>query len=348
MAATNPEPGRRTRVLIVDDSAVIRKLLQNAIERDPGLEVAGEAPNGLAALTLIGKLCPDIVTLDIEMPEMDGITTLKEIKRRYPRTRVVMCSTLTERGAGITMEALAAGADDYVTKATGAAGAASFSAQIVPKLKQFFPVPLPAPARAPLVAVRPRRFAPRAVGIGVSTGGPNALAEIMPLFPKEFSLPILIVQHMPPMFTRLLAERLAALSRIRVVEAQTGMLVRPGTAYVAPGDYHMTVALRGAEPVIQLNQEPLENSCRPAVDVLFRSLGRVYGGDCIAAVLTGMGQDGLRGVEALRSLGAYVVAQDEASSVVWGMPGFVARAGFADAVCDLKAIPAEIMRRVPA
>lgn len=192
-------------------------------------------------------------------------------------------------------------------------------------------------------AIRPK---PKVVAIGVSTGGPNALAEVIPMLPADFPLPIVIVQHMPPMFTRLLAERLQAQSKVKVVEGAEGMEVTPGRVYIAPGDHHMCVARRGPQVVLRLNQEPLENSCRPAVDVLFRSVADVYGGAVVSVILTGMGQDGLRGVEQLRQLGSYVIAQDEASSVVWGMPGFVVRAGLADAVCDLKAIPPQILNHI--
>jgi two-component system chemotaxis response regulator CheB len=361
--------------LVVDDSVVIRKILSDALRNDPEIEVIGTASNGLIALQRIAQLSPDIVTLDIEMPEMDGIATLREIKRQFPRTRVIMCSTLTERGASVTIEALSLGADDYLTKSSGQSGVNAMEnlhGQLIPKVKQFFhretgpganrpngrsmaareltAVPTlarPAAARpAGIAAPRTRQSSPRAVAIGVSTGGPNALAEVIPMLPKDFPLPVFVVQHMPPMFTRLLAERLQSQSKVKVVEAQEGMRVTAGFVYIAPGDYHMVLAKTGGSVLIHLNQGPMENSCRPAVDVLFRSVGEVYGGATISAILTGMGQDGLRGVEQLRALGGYVIAQDEASSVVWGMPGFVARAGLADVVCDLKLVTPEIVRHL--
>jgi two-component system chemotaxis response regulator CheB len=286
-----------------------------------------------------------------------------------------MCSTLTERGASITIEALSLGADDYLTKSSGQSGVNAMEnlhGQLIPKVKQFFhretgpganrpnarsmaareltavpPLARPTAARPAGIAVpRTRQASPRAVAIGVSTGGPNALAEVIPMLPKDFPLPVFIVQHMPPMFTRLLAERLQSQSKVKVVEAQEGMRVTAGFVYIAPGDYHMVLAKTGGSVLIHLNQGPMENSCRPAVDVLFRSVGEVYGGATISAILTGMGQDGLRGVEQLRALGGYVIAQDEASSVVWGMPGFVARAGLADVVCDLKLVTPEIVRHL--
>ena len=370
-----PTPHPRIRVLVVDDSVVIRKILSDALRNDAEIEVIGTASNGLIALQRIAQLSPDVVTLDIEMPEMDGIATLREIKRQFPRTRVIMCSTLTERGASITIEALSLGADDYLTKSSGPAGLNAMEilhGQLIPKVKQFFhretvpganrpaPRPIgsrdvfagpvlarPTASRPPVGAVpRPRQGPPRAIAIGVSTGGPNALAEVIPMLPKDFPLPVFVVQHMPPMFTRLLAERLQSQSKVKVVEAQEGMRATPGHVYIAPGDYHMVLSKTGGSVLIHLNQGPMENSCRPAVDVLFRSVGEVYGGATVSAILTGMGQDGLRGVEQLRALGGYVIAQDEASSVVWGMPGFVAKAGLADIVCDLKQITPEIVRQL--
>lgn len=361
--ATKPNTQSAIRVLIVDDSVVVRKILSDVLRDEAGIEVVGTASNGVIALQRIPQLMPDVVTLDIEMPEMDGIATLREIKRQFPKTRVIMCSTLTERGATITIEALSSGADDYITKSlrhSDEGGITAFHNQLVPKIRQFFrqsqdaatgrrPVPLATTAAAPRPIAaptpRPHLGRPGALAIGVSTGGPNALAEVVPALPANFPIPVLIVQHMPPMFTRLLAERLQSQSKLKVVEGQHGMNVLPGTVYIAPGDYHMRVVRTGGKVQLQMNQDAMENSCRPAVDVLFRSVAEVYGGGVISVILTGMGQDGLRGVEQLRSLGSYVIAQDEASSVVWGMPGFVVRAGYADSVCDLRSVVPEILRR---
>jgi two-component system chemotaxis response regulator CheB len=346
-------PALPIRVLVVDDSVVMRRLLSDALRGDPEIEVVGTASNGAIALQRVPQLCPDVVTLDIEMPEMDGLATLRELKRRFPCTRVIMCSSLTEKGAGITVEALALGADDYLTKISRPSeGEESFQCQLTPKIKQFFREHRIAAAVTPAAAAgstpAPRRpyVQPKAVAIGVSTGGPNALSTVIPMLPKAFPLPVFIVQHMPPMFTRLLAERLQTHSNLPVFEARDGMTVEPGTVYIAPGDFHLSVARRGADVVLHTNQDPAENSCRPAVDVLFRSVGQVYGAATISVILTGMGQDGLRGVEQLRSLGGYVIAQDEPSSVVWGMPGFVVRAGYADSVCDLNSVAPAIIRRL--
>lgn len=348
---------KRIRALVVDDSVVIRRLVTHALSEDAEIEVAGSAANGAIALRMIEVTKPDVITLDIEMPEMDGITALREIRKLYPGLIVIMFSTLSERGAAVTLEALSLGANDYVTKAANIGSLnislARLRDDLVPKIKQFFPRENCAPA--PVTEARPtHRPAPakraamarKAVAIGVSTGGPQALAELIPRIPPDFRLPIFIVQHMPPIFTRLLAERLQTLTKLRVREAGDGMCVDASTIYIAPGDYHMRVANQGAGKVIALDRSEPENFCRPSVDPLFRSVAEVYGGAAIAVVLTGMGQDGRLGAERLREQGAWVIAQDEASSVVWGMPGAVARAGLTDVIADLKSIVPEILRQV--
>ena len=355
------KPGSRIRVLVVDDSVVIRRLVTHALSEDPAFEVVGSAANGAIALARIPQLNPDVVTLDIQMPEMDGLQALREIRKQYPDLCVIMFSTLTERGATATLEALMLGANDYVTKAANVGSLdvsmAALRSELIPKIKQFFILPgeaaAPPPAQPatprPLMPARPAvlaRSKPRVVAMGVSTGGPNALSVVMPMFPADFPLPILIVQHMPPLFTRFLAERLAAHSKIRVEEAAEGMLVEPGKALIAPGDYHMRLSQRDGRVIIRLDQGPLENSCRPSVDVLFRSVEEVYKGAAISVILTGMGQDGLRGAEVLKASGAWVIAQDEASSVVWGMPGAVVQAGLADRVVSLEQVAPEILRLV--
>ncbi|MEQ1946134.1 MAG: chemotaxis response regulator protein-glutamate methylesterase [Bryobacteraceae bacterium] len=338
--------GSRIRVMVVDDSVVIRRLVTHVLEKDSMLEVVGTAANGALALDRIPHWKPDVITLDIEMPEMSGLELLPQLRAVHPDLRVIMFSTLTERGASATMEALTLGADDYVTKASNVGSLdlsmAALQAELIPKIKQFFATEAAAPA--PIVASRPALAGSRAAGtllnpqvlaIGVSTGGPTALGEIMPQFPEHFPLPILIVQHMPPVFTRLLAERLQTRTKIQVHEATAGMIVEPGHAYIAPGDYHMRIRREGTKVSILLDQSAPENSCRPAVDVLFRSVQEVYGSSSIAAVLTGMGYDGLRGATGLHAEGAYIIAQDEASSVVWGMPGAVASAGIANSILPL-------------
>jgi two-component system chemotaxis response regulator CheB len=260
------------------------------------------------------------------------------------------------------------GASDYVTKpskgANGQQDGQRVGDELIAKIKMLCRRDLsgldrPSASRNAPPAQAPRNLSSaraetrtsalvELVAIGVSTGGPNALAELIPAFPSNFYAPIVIVQHMPPLFTRLLAERLAAKGAIEVREAFAGAELKPGVAWIAPGNHHMIVEKNGAKPILNLNQDPPENSCRPAVDVLFRSAARIYGSAIVAVVLTGMGQDGLRGCEAIHQAGGQILVQDEASSVVWGMPGFVARAGLANKILPLGKIGAEIMHRVSA
>jgi two-component system chemotaxis response regulator CheB len=351
------QPGERIRVLVVDDSVVIRRLVTHALEQDPALEVVGAAAHGGTALRRIPQLNPDVVTLDVEMPEMDGLETLRHLKRDYPHLRVIMFSTLTERGGAVTLEALSLGADDYVTKASNEGSLdrslARLREELIPKIKQFFLLSgsgarpaLPSAAAAPMPAppVRRLRVPPEVVAIGVSTGGPTALGAILPQLPASFPLPVLVVQHMPPLFTRVLAERLQAVSKLRVEEASQGAPVEAGKILIAPGDYHLKVSSVGGKVRAFLDQSPPLNSCRPAVDALFASVGEVYGGAAIAVILTGMGHDGLRGAEILKARGASILAQDEATSVVWGMPGAVVNAGLADRVLPLSGVVPEILR----
>lgn len=346
-------------MLVVDDSVVIRRLVTQALSQHPAIEVVGVAANGALSLQRIAQFTPDVITLDIEMPDMNGLEVLQHIRRDYPSTRVIMFSTLTERGASITLEALTLGADDYLPKTTtyfsGETPIARLQQILVPKITQFFRFSegsttngtLPEQIRTPILSARPRvsaGVAPKVVVIGVSTGGPTALNEILPRFPSSFPLPILIVQHMPPLFTRLLGERLNATCALQVEEAKQGTIVESGRILIAPGDFHMTVASSAGRVGVVLDQSAQQNYCRPAVDVLFKSTAEVYGAAAIAVVLTGMGQDGLRGAEILRANGATVFAQDEETSVVWGMPGAVVSAGLADRVLPLQEIVPEILR----
>jgi two-component system chemotaxis response regulator CheB len=313
------------------------------------------AANGRIGVAMIGQVNPDVVVLDLEMPEMDGLQALASIRATYPRLPVIIFSALTHRGAAATFEALALGANDYVTKPTSLAGPGSaermIREQLAPKLKVFGGQTALAPDRPPpAVAVRarpePAARRPEVVAIGISTGGPNALAALLPRLPADFPAPVLIVQHMPPIFTRMLAARLDAASAIGVSEAVTGQVVRPGEAVLAPGEWHLVAERRGSEVRVATHQEPPENSCRPAVDVLFRSVARVFGAAALGVVMTGMGQDGRRGSEEIRLVGGQILAQDEQSSVVWGMPGAIARAGLADRILPLDELAAEIIRRV--
>ncbi len=350
----------KIKVLVVDDSAVMRRLLSDAIATEPALELAGVASHGGLAIPMIERLAPDVVTLDIEMPHMDGLETLKVIRSKFARLPVIMCSSLTVRGATATMECLSLGASDYVTKPermSGGEGAIQGLKEIlVPKIlalcargTDVSPRLLKAPPDAKVIPRVPVHRGPiDVVAIGCSTGGPMALAEIVASIPEDFPLPMLIVQHMPAMFTRALAERLSTLCPVPVNEAVAGVELIPGTIWVAPGDYHLGVVRDGHHVYLETSQAPRENSCRPSVDVLFRSVANVYGGRVLAVVLTGMGQDGLRGCTQLGEAKAQIIVQDEGTSVVWGMPGFVAKAGLADAILPLPRIGSEIVRRVNA
>ncbi len=350
----------KIRILVVDDAVVVRSRVSKVLSSDPELEVVGVAANGHIALAKIPQVTPDVVILDIEMPEMDGLETLVALRKTYPVLPVIMFSTLTRAGAAATLEALSLGATDYATKPS-LAGSVDAAIQhirddLIPKIKTFGKVlgsgvassqagtvysPIAPTRSSPKVISSPNQAA--VVAIGVSTGGPNALADVLSQFPANLPVPIVIVQHMPPMFTKLLAERLAAKSQIRVDEAVPGAVLQPGHAWIAPGDFHMVVERHGTVVQIGTHQDPPENSCRPSVDVLFRSVAEVYGDGAIAVVLTGMGQDGLRGCECIRKVGGQILAQDEASSVVWGMPKFIADAGLADKVLPLDQIANEIM-----
>jgi len=353
---------RRTRILIVDDSAVMRSLLRSVVCAEADLEVAGTAADGESALRTIETVRPDLILLDVEMPVMNGLVTLKQLRARGSKMPVIMCSSLTQRGAKVTIEALAGGASDYVTKPAGQSGreaaTRALSQELIPKIhaltSEVQPQPvfaampgavLPGLARAPLMLpaasafkAQPVSSVPAVLAIGVSTGGP-----------ASFPLPVAIVQHMPELFTRLFAERLDGRCGLRVREAAEGDPMRAGTIYIARGNWHMEVlaaSRAGQPPTLHLNQGPLENHCRPAVDALFRSLAAVYGSGVLALVLTGMGSDGLAGSRMIREQGGSVLAQDQATSTVWGMPGAVTNAGLAHSVLPLSAIAPEILRIV--
>ncbi len=344
------------RVLVIDDSVVIRRLLQDAITSHPDFEVAGVAANGPIGLARLVQLAPDAVTLDVEMPGMSGLDVITEIRRRWPRLPIVMFSTLTERGAVTTLEALERGASDYVTKPragkTPAEALAQVASELLPKLRALCRPGAPSGAAArPTV---PRATLPRPsravelVVIGVSTGGPNALARIVPALPADLRVPIAIVQHMPPVFTRSLAQRLDGASPLAVAEVGNVAPLQPGRVWVAPGGFHISVRRLATGWGLVTTEDPPENSCRPAVDVLFRSAARTIGAGVLGVVLTGMGQDGMIGAREIVDVGGQVIVQDEESSVVWGMPGFVANAGLADAVLPLDRIALDIRRRVEA
>ncbi|MFP5229030.1 MAG: chemotaxis response regulator protein-glutamate methylesterase [Acidobacteriota bacterium] len=343
-------PQRRIRVLHIDDSAVMRSLVRMALEPEPTLEIAATASSGQDGLAAFDRVHPDLILLDIEMPGMNGLEVLSAIRRQDRRVPVVMCSTLTSRGARITIEALARGATDYVTKPgaqhNAREGVETLSRELLPKIFALFPGESRPTTPSVLDLPRPvlpasSAHTPKIVVIGVSTGGPAALEVLLPKIPASFALPIVIVQHMPRLFTGLLAERLNALCPLRVREASADNHAQPGVIDIARGDWHLEI-LRDLR--FRLNQDPPENFCRPSVDVLFRSAVQICGGHTLGVMLTGMGSDGLHGARAIRAAGGTILAQDAATSVVWGMPGAVTNAGLANKVLPLEALPAEILR----
>jgi len=343
------------RILVVDDSVVIRKLLSETLSGDRALEVVATASDGRIALAKIPLLKPDLITLDIEMPVMNGLETLAAVRKLYPKLPVIMFSTLTEHGAAATLDALSLGASDYANKPSNTGNPAvaieRIRAELIPKIKALCGVAplklLPLPGSRPVTKPRVRSNARiDIVAIGTSTGGPNALAEVLPRIANDFPVPIVVVQHMPPIFTRLLAERLASRSNIPVEEGSAGTILESGHAWIAPGNFHMTVIRAGTAARLNLNQGPPENSCRPAVDVLFRSVAAAFAANVLAVVMTGMGADGVLGSQQIRDAGGEVIIQDEASSVVWGMPGLVHASGLSDAAYPLDQLAPEITRRV--
>ncbi len=352
----------KIRVLVVDDSAVVRRILTDILATDPMIELVGTAANGKIGLALIDSLKPDLVTLDIEMPELNGLQTLKKIRETNKTLPVIMFSSLTQRGGIETLEALGLGATDYVTKPTNESSGLNSAKdtireQVLQKIRYFggrrkgISTPSGEAITKPTSPIRTNLSSPVSsrvdlVAIGVSTGGPNALAEIFPKLPQNFPVPIVIVQHMPAYFTKVLADRLSSQSKLQVQEGANDIALKSGHAWLAPGGFHMVLQKNNGSVQIKLNEDPPENSCRPAVDPLFASAVKIYGPNMLGVILTGMGKDGFRGCELIRQAGGQILAQDEASSVVWGMPRFVAESGLADKVISLHEIADEIVRRV--
>ena len=384
-------------VLVVDDSVVVRRLIVQALDGAENIEVVGTASNGLLAQAKIDQLKPDVITMDIEMPQMDGIAAVRELRKRHKQVPVIMFSTLSAAGATATLEALAAGATDYVTKPSNVGSVnESITAvrdELVPKIyalggrsrpgaapparpatgpagsrpsaapSRSGPPPSgpgrPDPASPGVAPVRPaaRRTAPGGrvdiLAVGSSTGGPDALTKVLTSLPADLPVPIVITQHMPPVFTKMFAERLDRSTPLRVVEAEDGMAALELYFIEKPDLVLLDLVMKGMfdlnmSTLTQLTAAPPENSCRPAVDVMFRSVAQLYGASAHATVLTGMGQDGRNGAKVLREAGAEVLAQDEASSVVWGMPGAVVTAGLADEVLPLDRIAVFLTNRIKA
>lgn len=373
-AAAGPSP---VRVMVVDDSAVIRGLITRALETDPGVQVVATVGNGQLAVSQLARTDVDVIVLDIEMPVMDGITALPELLKASPDVKIVMASTLTQRNAQVSIEAMQKGASDYIPKPSSTGeihGSVDFKRELLEKVKvlgrarrdrrdrnkaagvpEAKGAPPPragvAPPRPSLLSpaapiqLRPfGRMPPQIVGIGSSTGGPQALFAVLGALNPAMRLPIVITQHMPATFTTILAEHIGRVSKRPTAEGKDGEPVEPGKIYLAPGDNHMVVETDGARKVIKLNKNPPENFCRPAVDPMFRSLAAAYGASVLGIVLTGMGADGAKGGKVLAEAGGTLLAQDEASSVVWGMPGATAQTGMCSAVLPVDKIAAEIAR----
>lgn len=369
---TGPRSGIKTseerspiRVMVVDDSAVIRGLTIRILSEHPDIEVVASVGNGKQALNRMQNEKIDVVLLDIEMPIMDGLTALPLMLKANPDVKVIMASSLTQPNARVSLAALRAGAADYVPKpsTTVKLSADSFKVELVQKIRALGRKNVPSsPVKAGVANAKgasPRKAEngaislrspsverPRALAVGSSTGGPNALFSFLSGLDPKIGVPIFVTQHMPPTFTKILAEHLTESTHWTCHEAKQNQIVKPGEIYLAPGDFHMTIARAGQGIEILLESGPKENFCRPAVDPMLRSIIEVYGRAVITTILTGMGGDGLSGCEKLVAAGGTVVAQDEATSVVWGMPGAVAREGLCSAVLPLEQLAGYVNRRI--
>ncbi|MGE5509198.1 MAG: protein-glutamate methylesterase/protein-glutamine glutaminase [Chitinophagales bacterium] len=341
------------RVLVVDDSAFFRQVIAESLSKHPGLKVAGFARDGRDAIEKVRQLRPDVVTLDVNMPELNGLEALRAIMQENP-TPVVMLSSVTTEGAEETIQALQEGAVDFLCKPSlKEAGSGAWQEEIVAKvtvaaranlgrLCGIHRVALRTPAAAGAAGRHQRA---RILAIGTSTGGPRALQEVVPRLPGNLAVPVLIVQHMPAGFTRSLAQRLDLSSQLRVKEAEHGEVAKPGFAYLAPGDYHLRINARGE---LQLGQDPPIASLRPSVDAMFESVAEHYGGTTVAAVLTGMGSDGTRGAALIKRAGGWILAEDQSTCVVYGMPRSVVEEGLADRVVPLPEVADELAKAVQA
>lgn len=359
--------------MIVDDAVVVRGLFSRWIEAESDLEVVASLRSGRDAVDQVGRIAPDVVVLDVNMPDMDGIAALPLLLAKKRDLIVIMASTLTRQNAEISLRALSLGATDYIPKPSSTqevAGSVSFRRELIEKIRhlgararRFYSAPIRSTARLPAksspplqprlsvhdhatIALRAMPVSPpRVLLIGSSTGGPQALNVILAHIASVIDhVPVLITQHMPPTFTTILAEHLARVAKCPVREGQDGEEIRAGTVYLAPGGKHMTVARREGVAAIAIDDGPLVNFCKPAVDPMFASAAAMWGAKTLALVLTGMGSDGLNGAKAIVAAGGHVMAQDEASSVVWGMPGQVALAGLCSAVLPVNDIAPRLTR----
>jgi len=349
-----PESADLYRVIVVDDSLFARRFIARVFDSDPAFKVVATAGNGIMAVNALRREPADVVLLDIEMPAMDGLTAIAQLKAVDPAVQIIMVSTLTHHNAEISLRALALGATDYIPKPStdqslNAAG--DFKRALLEKSRALSLVarregvrrggkaaPVAQPVAEPKKSIKLREgviLKPEIIAIGASTGGPQALFEVVKKMGAGLPQPTVIVQHMPPAFTTILSEHITRQCGVVCHEARDGETLGPGHYYVAPGDYHMLVARRAEKPAIILTKDPAENYCRPALDPMLRSLAEVYGKRVTAIILTGMGQDGWNGCEAIARAGGGVIAQDESTSVVWGMPGAVAQAGLCSSVLPL-------------
>ena len=361
------------RVLVVDDTVLYRKIVSDVLAKIPEVEVVGSAHNGKAAISKLATLKPDLLTLDIEMPEMNGIQVLEHIQKNAPQIGAIMLSTLTQEGGAMTMKALELGAFDFIPKpqeGNMVANQKKIEAAIVPMLRAFQKRPklafkpkpalkgvrplstpgLPRTSSVPVKRPTPnfKRSKSEIIAIGISTGGPNALARMLPMIPNNIGVPIVIVQHMPPMFTQSLAHSLSGKCQIEVREAKQGEPIVPNTALIAPGGKQMKLVAGadGKSRVIKITDDPPENGCKPSVDYLFRSVAHHYVGRATGVIMTGMGSDGTDGLKLMKQNGATIIAQNEATCVVYGMPREAAETGLADAVLPLDEIADMIVKTV--
>jgi len=356
------------RVLLVDDSAVVRGLMNKALTADPSILVGGSAANGSMAIDLAKEQQPDIIILDIEMPVMDGVTALPELQRVAPNAKIIMASSLTIRNAEISLKALSLGASDYIAKPTAkpGEGATDFYQELIAKIKALVPRSYTITANTPIVVAKPLQVEPpkvitpppsaavplqqsgiKALAIASSTGGPQALLKLFEDIKGQLvHIPIFITQHMPPTFTTILADHISKAGERSCVEAKEGDIAQPGCAYLAPGDFHMVPAKHNGDVIIHINQNPPENFCRPAADPMLRALSEIYGRHLLVLVLTGMGQDGLEGCKVVVANGGNVIAQNEATSVVYGMPKAVAENNLCRAVLPLHEIGGYLAQHV--
>ena len=348
------------RVIVVDDSSVVRGFITRELEKDPAFRVVATAGNGKIAIDVLRTTPADVMILDIEMPIMDGLTAIPKLKEIDSAVQIIMASTLTQRNAEVSLKALSLGATDYLPKPSAheMAVPGEFQRNLVEKVRELSalarkqgvrpsrvrdvrpvsPLAGPEKKKPVLRSMPPATFRPDVIAIGSSTGGPQALFAVISAMGTSLAQPIVITQHMPPAFTTILADHITKQCNVTCVEAKDGEVLRPGHYYIAPGDFHMLLVQKPEGTTVRLVKDPQENFCRPAVDPMLRSLVAIYGGRILTVILTGMGQDGWKGCEVVVKAGGFVIAQDEASSVVWGMPGAVAVGGLCSALPPIKEI----------